>query len=366
MLARAPKQTVKAQEVRVNDDLSYLRRALELAERGRHTVSPNPLVGCVIVNNGVIVGEGYHERPGGPHAEVFALEAAGERARGATVYVTLEPCNHTGRTPPCTDALIAAGVAAVVASVEDPNVVAAGGAARLREAGIEVRLGGLADEARRQNAVFFHGLAAGRPFVVAKAAVSLDGRIAAADGSSRWLTGQSARAQVHRLRANVDAVLVGSGTVLADDPELTCRQPGFAAQQPLRVVLDRRGRVGPYAKVRNHSAPTLISRHETLAALLDELLERGVRSVLVEGGGSVLHAFLSEDLVDRLNVHVAPVLLGDGGRPLLVGPWATTLDEAPRFSLDRVEQHGDDALLTLSPRRAGVSPTSSSTYLLEA
>ena len=350
----------------MDDNLSYLRRALELAERGRHTVSPNPLVGCVIVNNGVIVGEGYHERPGGPHAEVFALEAAGERARGATVYVTLEPCNHTGRTPPCTAALIDAGVATVVASVEDPNEIAAGGAATLREAGIDVRLGLLSEEARRQNAVFFHGLAAGRPFIVAKAAVSLDGRIAAADGTSRWLTGQSARAQVHRLRANVDAVLVGSGTVLADDPELTCRQPGFAAQQPLRVVLDRRGRVGRYAKVRNHSAATLISRHDTLAELLDELLERGVRSVLVEGGGAVLHSFLAADLVDRLNVHVAPVLLGEGGRPLLVGPWASTLDEAPRFALDRVEQHGDDALLTLSPRRGGMSATSSSAHLLEA
>ena len=350
----------------MTDDESFLRRALELAERGRHTVSPNPLVGCVIVRDGMIVGEGYHERPGGPHAEIFALDAAGERARGATVYVTLEPCDHTGRTPPCTAALIAAGVAEVVACVEDPNDLAAGGARTLREAGITVRMGVLAAEARRQNAVFFHGLSVGRPFVVAKAAVSLDGRIAAADGTSQWLTGQSARAQVHRLRANVDAVLVGSGTVLADDPELTCRQPGFAAQQPLRVVLDRRGRVGPTARVRNHSAPTLISAHDTLDEVLADLLDRGVRSVLVEGGGAVLHSFLAADLVDRLNVHVAPVLLGERGRPLLVGPWAETLDEAPRFSLDRVEQYGDDAVLTLSPRRAVRDLTPPAAALQEA
>ena len=350
-----------------DDDEVFLRRALELAEHGRHTVSPNPLVGCVIVNDGVIVGEGYHERPGGPHAEIFALEAAGERARGATVYVTLEPCDHTGRTGPCTTALIEAGVAAVVACVEDPHDVAAGGAATLRAAGIEVRIGELAEEARRQNAVFFHGLEAGRPFVVAKAAVSLDGRIAAADGTSQWLTGQSARAQGHRLRANVDAVLVGSGTVLADDPELTCRAPGFAAQQPLRVVLDRRGRVTRHHRVLNQSAPTLISRHETLPELLADLQERGVRSLLVEGGAGVLHAFLVAGLVDRLNVHVAPVLLGERGRPLLAGPWADTLDDAPRFALDLVEQHGDDALLTLSPRRsASTAPASLVNALAEA
>ena len=234
----------------------WMRRALDLAERGRWTVSPNPLVGCVLVRDGEVVGEGWHERAGQAHAEVRALDQAGDRARGADVYVTLEPCAHQGRTGPCSAALLRAGVARVFVALADPNPLAAGGGEALRAAGIAVEVGLGQDEARRQNEVFLHALATGRPLVVVKAAVSLDGRIAAADGTSRWLTGEAARQRVHRLRAEVDAVVVGSGTVLADDPALTCRLEG--APQPLRVVLDGRGRTPPDASLLDAAAPTLV------------------------------------------------------------------------------------------------------------
>jgi diaminohydroxyphosphoribosylaminopyrimidine deaminase / 5-amino-6-(5-phosphoribosylamino)uracil reductase len=239
------------------EDSRWMRRALELAERGRWTVSPNPLVGCVLVRDGEVVGEGWHFRAGGPHAEVAALEAAGELAAGATAYVTLEPCGHAGRTGPCTQALLAAGVSRVVAAIPDPHPEAGGGAAMLRADGVRVDVGVLAEEARRQNAVFLHGVAAGRPYVTLKLAVSLDGRIAAADGTSRWLTGPQARRHAHALRAEADAVAVGSGTVLADDPLLTVRLDGYAGPQPLRVVLDRRVRTRPSHRVHEASAPTL-------------------------------------------------------------------------------------------------------------
>jgi diaminohydroxyphosphoribosylaminopyrimidine deaminase / 5-amino-6-(5-phosphoribosylamino)uracil reductase len=360
------------------DDEAWMRRALALAERGRRTASPNPLVGCVLVRDGAAVGEGWHERAGEPHAEVHALRAAGEDARGATAYVTLEPCAHTGRTGPCADALVAAGVARVVVALADPNPVAAGGAARLRAAGIAVDVGVAEAEARRQNAVFLHGVASGRPLVVGKAAVSVDGRIAAEDGTSQWLTAPAARRRAHALRSEVDAVLVGSGTVLADDPALTCRLEGVEGPQPLRVVLDGRGRTPATARVADASAPTLVLTAPEVAtalaaaldgtpaevapapaaatragldvdAVLAALWERDVRSVLVEGGAAVLHSVLAAGVVDRLEVHVAPVLLGDRGRPLLAGPWARTLAEAPRFTLDAVEAVGDDALLTYLP-----------------
>lgn len=328
-----------------------MRRALDLAERGRWTVSPNPLVGCVLWRDGTVVGEGWHQRAGEPHAEVNALQQAGEAARGATAFVTLEPCNHTGRTQPCTRALIAAGVARVVIALDDPNPVAAGGADRLRDAGIAVTSGLCASDAARQNEVFLHGLSTGRPFVVAKSAVSLDGRIAAADGSSQWLTGEHARQAVHRLRAQVDAVVVGSGTVLADDPQLTVRLDGYGGTQPLRVVLDRRGRLaGAARRVFDDAADTLVCSDEP-PPLLELLWSRGVRSALIEGGATVLGAFLREGLVDKLVLHVAPVLLGPQGRPLLVGPWATNLEQAPRFDLHDVGRYDDDAVLTLYPRR---------------
>ena len=332
------------------DDTAMMQRALDLAERGRATVSPNPMVGCVLVRDEQIVGEGWHEHAGGPHAEIVALDAAGTMADGATAYVTLEPCNHTGRTGPCAQALIDAGVTRVVAAVADPNTLAADGAETLRAAGIHTEIGLLAGEARRQNEVFFTAVETGRPFVIAKVAVSLDGRIAAADGSSQWLTGEVARRRAHGLRREVDAVVVGSGTVLEDDPHLTVRLPGYDGPQPLRVVLDRRGRVQATHRVLDDAAPTLVTS-ATLDEVLEELYRRDVRSVLVEGGAAVLHAFLAAGLVDRLHVHVAPVLLGDRGRPLLAGPWVESLDAAPRWRLDGVEQLGDDAALTLSPAK---------------
>jgi diaminohydroxyphosphoribosylaminopyrimidine deaminase/5-amino-6-(5-phosphoribosylamino)uracil reductase len=353
------------------DDVRAMRHALALAERGRYTVSPNPMVGCVIVAAGEVVGEGWHHVAGGPHAEVVALDAAGPRARGATVYVTLEPCTHTGRTPPCVDALISAAVGRVVIACADPNPVAAGGAAALRGAGIAVDVGLLRDEAARQNTVFLHGVRTRRPFVWLKAAVSLDGHVTAADGSSKWLTGAVARSHAHELRGRVDAMIVGSGTVLADDPALTVRLDGWTGPQPLRVVLDGRARSPAHAQVFDRASPSLalvapgapdgvlrdagvaVTEVKTGAdgrldphAVLDVLWERGVRSVLVEGGPTVFTSFVAAGCFDRLLAYVAPLLLGDRGLPLLAGGPAT-LDAAERFVLERVEQVGDDALLHL-------------------
>ena len=358
-------------------DSGWMRRALELAEHGRPTVSPNPLVGCVLVHGGEIVGEGWHERAGGPHAEVAALTDAGDRARGATAYVTLEPCAHTGRTGPCADALIAAGVARVVMALPDPNPVAKGGAERLRAAGVEVVDGVCEAEARAQNEVFLHGLATGRPFVTLKCALSVDGRIAAADGTSQWLTGPEARAAAHRLRAEADAVVVGSGTVLADDPALTVRLPGHTAGQPLRVVLDGRARTTSAHRVLDAEAPTLIAvapdadrgavdklrdtgaelvtlpaaadGHLDLTGLLAELWRRDVRAVLVEGGAEVLGSFLRAGLWDRLTVHVAALLLGASGRAAMAGDHIATLADAPRLRLEHVTTAGDDVLVAYRP-----------------
>lgn len=330
------------------DDAAAMRRALELAALGRATVSPNPMVGCVLVRDGEVVGEGHHERAGGPHAEVVALQAAGERARGATAYVSLEPCAHTGRTGPCSTALRDAGVTRVVAAVSDPSSDAAGGVDALRAAGLEVTVGVLEDEARHLNEVFFHGVRTGRPFFVVKAAVSLDGRIAAADGTSQWLTGEAARRHAHQLRAAADAVIVGSQTVLTDNPRLTVRLDGYGGPQPLRVVLDRRGRVGPDRHVCDREAPSLLYAGG-LDRLPGVLWGRDVRSALVEGGAQVVAAFLRAGLADKVVVHVAPLLLGASGRPMVDGPWAETLAAAPRLRLHSVEHVGSDAALTLYP-----------------
>jgi diaminohydroxyphosphoribosylaminopyrimidine deaminase/5-amino-6-(5-phosphoribosylamino)uracil reductase len=357
------------------DDVGAMRRALELAERGRATVSPNPMVGCVVVAGDDIIGEGWHHRAGQPHAEIVALRQAGDHARGASVYVTLEPCTHTGRTPPCVDALIGAGVARVVIASTDPNPLAAGGADALRRAGVAVDIGLLRDEAVRQNTVFMHGLRARRPFVWVKAAVSLDGRVAAADGSSKWLTGHAARRHAHELRAQTDAVLVGSGTVLADDPQLTVRLDGYAGPRPLRVVLDGRGRTPAWARMFDDpdsslaltasgtAAQPLRDAGITVAdvaigddgrldprAVLDHLWRRGVRSVLVEGGPTVATSFITSGFVDTLMLYVAPLLLGDKGLPFVVGGPAT-LDDADRFTLERAERIDDDAVLHLVTRK---------------
>jgi diaminohydroxyphosphoribosylaminopyrimidine deaminase/5-amino-6-(5-phosphoribosylamino)uracil reductase len=310
------------------------------AESVRGTTAPNPWVGCVIVSgvDPTQVFEGATAPPGGAHAEVAALTRAGDRhVRGATLFTTLEPCSHQGRTPPCTDAIIAAGVARVVIGVEDPDPHVAGrGVEALRAAGIEVRVGTAAAEVTEQLAPYLKHRTTGLPWVVLKMAASLDGRTAAPDGTSRWITGEEARRDVHRLRARSDAVLVGAGTVRADDPELTVRLgDGPAPRQPLRVVL---GEAPPEAKV--HPALELSG---PLSEVLAELGRRGVLQLLVEGGASVARDFHAAGLVDRYVFYLAPVLFGgDDGRPLFSGPGAGTIADVWRGKLVSVERLGDD------------------------
>jgi len=336
-----------------------MARARELGLRVLGTTSPNPAVGAVVLDvDGVVVGEGATSPPGGPHAEVHALAQAGKRARGGTAVVTLEPCAHTGRTGPCADALIAAEVARVVVAVPEPTRLAGGGTARLRAAGIDVELGADQGEAAAGAlAAWLTGVAEQRPQVVWKVAGTLDGRVAAADGTSRWITGPEARAEVHRLRATCDAVLVGSGTALADDPQLTVRDAAGrnAERQPLRVVLDRRGRVPATARVHDDAAPTLVSSAGTPAALLAELFDRDVRRVLLEGGPTLAAAFLADGLVDEAVVHLAPQLLGSGAA--LVGDLGiTTLTSALHLHVTDVTRLGGDVQIRLRSTRHTEGP----------
>lgn len=331
-----------------------MARARELGASVLGTTSPNPAVGAVVLAaDGTFAGEGATQPPGGPHAEVQALAAAGERARGGTAVVTLEPCAHTGRTGPCADALIAAGVARVVVAVPEPTGLAGGGADRLRAAGIDVELGVEQDEAELGAlAPWLTGIREHRPQVVWKVAATLDGRVAAADGSSRWVTGEQARAAVHRLRATCDAVVVGSGTAVTDDPQLTVRdaEGRDAARQPLRVVVDRRGRLPATARVLDDAAPTLVSRAAGPAELLAELYDRDVRRVLLEGGPTLAAAFLSAGLVDEAVVHLAPKLLGAG--PSLVGDLGiTSITGALQFETVEIIPAGGDVQLRLRPTR---------------
>ncbi len=360
------------------DELQALARAVELAARGLSTVSPNPAVGCVVLDaSGAVAGEGWHERPGGPHAEVVALRAAGERARGGTAVVTLEPCSHTGRTGPCTVALRGAGVARVVLAVDDPTPDAAGGAASLAGAGVEVLSGdgtSWATGAERVNERWLTAVRTGRPHTTWKYAATLDGRSAAADGSSRWITGPDARADVHRLRALADAVLVGVGTVLADDPALTVRGPAGEPtappdQQPLRVVADTHGRTPSGARVRDAAAPTWVATATELGtvdgrldlrALMAALAGRGVRSVLTEGGPVLAAALLRAGLVDRVAAYLAPALLGGGGREALGSLGIASMDGIVRLELDEVAAVGSDVRITArvrGPRNNGAPST---------
>ncbi len=331
-----------------------MARARELGASVLGTTSPNPPVGAVVLTaGGEVAGEGATSPPGGPHAEVHALRQAGERARGGTAVVTLEPCAHTGRTGPCADALIAAGVSRVVVAVPEPTQLAGGGAQRLREAGVDVELG-VDQEAAEQGALagWLTGVREHRPFVVWKVAGTLDGRVAAADTSSRWITGEAARAAVHRLRATCDAVLVGSGTVLADDPRLTVRDGdgADAARQPLRVVADRRGRIPAGSRVLDAAAPTYVSRAGGPAELLAELFERDVRRVLLEGGPQLAAGFLRAGLVDEAVVHLAPKLLGAG--PSLVGDLGIrTITDALTLDVVDVTLLGSDVAIRLRPTR---------------
>ena len=324
------------------DDVEHMRRAMALAATVRTSTAPNPWVGSVIVpatagGDGTAFFEGATAPPGGPHAEVTALARAGEAARGATLYVTLEPCAHQGRTPPCTNAIIEAGVARVVIGIEDPDQRVAGrGVAALRAAGIEVTEGVEADEVAEQLAPYLKHRSTGQPWVVLKMAASLDGRTAAPDGTSRWITGEAARRDAHRLRAHSDAVLVGAGTVRADDPELTVRLEDVPPDsQPLRVVL---GKVPEGAKV----LPALELEGD-LTAVLDELGNRGVLQLLVEGGATVAHDFQAAGLVDRYVIYLAPVLFGgDDARPLFAGPGAGTIGDVWRGRMVSVAQLGED------------------------
>jgi diaminohydroxyphosphoribosylaminopyrimidine deaminase / 5-amino-6-(5-phosphoribosylamino)uracil reductase len=357
------------------DDIRYMRRALELAAQGVGLTSPNPVVGAVIVRDGVIVGEGAHLRAGGPHAEVVALAAAGERARGATCYVSLEPCAHHGRTPPCVDALVAAGVARVVAACPDPHARVDGrGLTGLRAAGIEVTVGVAEAEARTLNRAFFTCVATGRPHVTLKSAMTLDGKIAAWDGTSRWITGEAARVEAHRMRFAADAILVGIGTVLRDDPELTVRLPGVPPKEPLRVVADTRVRIPAAARclmagnperaviaggaplparraaaLRGRGVRVLelprVDRRVDLRALLAELARLEVVAVLAEGGGELGAALLEAGLVDRVAFFLAPRLLGGRTAPGPLGGVGRALKEALDVSGLTVRRIGDDLLL---------------------
>lgn len=353
-------------------DEGYVERAIALAEGGRGMVSPNPLVGAVVVSrDGRVVGEGFHEGPGRPHAEVLALRGAGEAARGSTLYTSLEPCNHFGRTPPCTKAIVDAGVVRVVAAMRDPNpVVDGGGLDELRSMGVEVREGLLAEEAARQNEAFVKHVRTGMPFVVWKMAASLDGKVAARDGSSRWITGESARADVHRLRAWSDAIVVGAGTALVDDPSLTVREPGYRGRPPLRVLVDARGRVPATGDLFDGAAPTLVATTELapadrraewieagaevsvygsdahgvpLAELVAALGKRDVQGVLLEGGPTLAFSAVEEGVVDKVVVYLAPKLIGGAEAPTVLGgrgffPIAKAVELRVR-SFDRV---GDD------------------------
>ena len=356
------------------NDHAMMARALRLAERGAYTTKPNPMVGCVIAHGEEVVGEGWHRHQGGPHAEVFALEQAGERAKGATVYVTLEPCAHTGSTGPCADALVAAGVARVVAAMRDPFAEVDGkGFDRLREAGIAVESGLMEAQAEALNRGFLSRMRRGRPWLRVKLGCSLDGRTAMANGDSKWITGEAARADVMRWRARSGAILTGSGTVLADDPQLTVRLGDDTPfVPPLRVVLDPGLATIARGKVREGDAPTLylhapdVKPPRDLAAerahvpmrdgrfdldaVLALLAERGINEVQVETGATLAGALMKGGWVDELLLYVAPVLLGERARPLFDG---LRIEEmAQRLQLKTVETRrvGDDLRLLLQPQ----------------
>ena len=353
-------------------DHAHMARALQLAERGCFTTHPNPVVGCVIADGGRVLGEGWHERAGEPHAEVMALRAAGGRASGATAYVTLEPCAHHGRTPPCADALVAAGVTRVVAACRDPFYQVAGqGFAKLAAAGITVEHGLMEAAARHQNRGFISRIERGRPWVRVKLGMSLDGRTALEDGVSKWITSDASRADVMRWRARSGAIMTGIGTVLADDPRLTVRLAGDEAfVPPLRVVLDERGRLPSTAMLLNDdAAPTLLVHGDDvvpdygdnvdafavrragdgldLNAVLSQLAQRGVNELQVEAGATLSGALVAAGLVDELLLYVAPVLLGERGRPLLAG--VTPASMADRIGLRLLETRhvGPDLRLLL-------------------
>jgi diaminohydroxyphosphoribosylaminopyrimidine deaminase/5-amino-6-(5-phosphoribosylamino)uracil reductase len=338
-------------------------RAIALAARGLGTTSPNPVVGCLLLSaDGEVVGEGFHAYAGGPHAEIVALAQAGELARGGTAVVTLEPCNHTGRTGPCAQALVNAGVRRVVIAVGDPTTAAAGGSATLRGAGVQVETGVRRTEAEQGNIAWLTAVRRGRPYVTWKFAATLDGRSAAQDGTSQWVTSSPARSDVHTLRSTMDAIVAGVGTVIADDPQLTVRDlrdGTLAITQPLRVVVDSAGRTPAKARVRDAAAATwIVTTAEVgagpdgrvdLPALLRALFGRGIRSVLLEGGPILAGAFLAAGLVDQVIGYVAPKLLGSG-KAALLDAGVATIGDAIELDLTDITQIGPDLRFTASLR----------------
>jgi len=361
-------------------DHQHMAYALRLAERGLYTTAPNPRVGCVVACGDEIVGSGWHRCAGEAHAEVFALREAGDRAYGATAYVTLEPCAHHGRTPPCADALIAAGVARVVIAIDDPFAEVAGrGIARLRDAGITVDIGLLREPAHELNRGFFSRIQRRRPWLRVKLAMSLDGRTALANGQSQWITGEAARADVHLWRARSSAILTGSGTALADDPRLTVRLPETTPlQAPLRVLLDSDLQVPMTSHLFDGGAPTLVYHDATpaqlsepasagrssveyqriyrtddgrlsLSGLLQDLATREINELHVEAGPTLCGALIAANLVDELLLYIAPCLLGDSARPLLVLPELQTISDRSSWRTLEQRQFGPDMRLLLRP-----------------
>ncbi len=356
-------------------DTYYMKTALELAEKGKGWTSPNPMVGAVIVKDGEIAGRGWHEKAGGPHAEVNAIADAAGRTRGATMYVTLEPCNHQGQTPPCTEAILEAKISRVVCAMEDPNPdVAGGGSAYLASKGIEVQTGVCENEARRLNEFFIKFVNTRRPFVILKSAATLDGKIAAKSGDSRWVTGPEAREHVHLLRHWVDAILVGVNTVKSDDPSLTARLENRSTKDPVRVILDTRlsfpedarmltqessartviatgGRIDPEKarRLENTGARVLRLPAEDsgvdLLPLTEELGKMGITSLLVEGGSRVSGSFLMAGLVDKICFFYAPKLLGGDGIPVCSGPGPEMMDSAIPVADINIKYFGNDILV---------------------
>jgi diaminohydroxyphosphoribosylaminopyrimidine deaminase/5-amino-6-(5-phosphoribosylamino)uracil reductase len=361
----------------VNEDITaqdrlHLARALDLAARGLYTTDPNPRVGCVIANGDRVLGEGWHVRAGEGHAEVNALRAAGSQARGATVYLSLEPCSHTGRTPPCADALVAAGVARVVCCTRDPNPKVAGrGIERLEQAGIAVQVGAFVDEARRLNVGYFSRHEHGHPYVRLKLAMSLDGRTAPAGGSRAWISGAESRADAQTWRARSSAVLTGAGTVRSDDPQLNVRLDyGPWVRQPLRVVLDTMLSTSRAAKIFNHGEALIFAAPEAalgsfkdiqveriprseggldLDAVMQNLTAREVNELLVECGPTLAGAFVAKQLVDELILYVAPKLLGDDALPLM--HIKSGDDASALFDFRDAQRFGDDMRLILKPKK---------------
>lgn len=365
----------------MNTDQDYMRLALNLAASAKGNTNPNPIVGAVIVKNGVIVGTGLHRKAGEPHAEVHAFNMAGEHSKGSTLYVTLEPCSHFGKTPPCANLVKESDVSRVVVAMQDPNPEVAGrGIKLLRDAGIEVEVGVLEEEAKKLNERFIHNMITQRPFVISKFAMTLDGKLATHTGHSKWITGEEARADVHKLRDEVDAILVGVGTVLADNPSLTTRLPEGQGKNPIRIVLDSQLRTPLDAHVlQTDEADTIIVTSNSvdletvkpyqqkgvsfifvskddkglnILEMLKKLFERGITDVLVEGGGEVNASFLRAGLIDKYFVYIAPKVLG--GRNSLTpfaGSNIDSMNAANLLSFDEVQIFGEDIRITAYPNQ---------------